>query len=655
MDQASTRFYGRRESPAPPLALRAGPLQLLYEPDSGFVRRVRRGEREVLRGIYAAVRDHNWDTVPGTLVEIRREIRDDAFLLAFECRHRRSDVDFLWRGSVSGTADGVVRYSFAGEALSSFRRNRIGFCVLHPIRGCAGAPARQTRIDGRPFECRFPDLIEPQIFGQSSFRDLRAVAHEIEPGVWAEVEFEGDIFEMEDQRNWTDASFKTYCTPLALPFPVAIPAGTRVCQSVTLRVTGTGREHVRVEAGSPRPSPVRLRVESATGELRRWPHLGLGLASHGQPLTPKQVQRLRALHLSHLRVDLRLASPGWQRDWERAVGEAAQFGGKLELALHLPADARIEIAGLRSRLADGRDRLARVLALREGEAATARETLAAVRHVVGDWGVPVGAGSDANFCELNREQAVGRCAPADADFVFWSINPQVHAGDDLSVMEALEAQADTVRSAARFAGGRPLVVSPVTLRQRFNPVATGPETAPAPGELPRPVDPRQAGLFGAAWTLGSLVGLASVGVESITLYETTGWRGVLELDEGSPLPDRFLSVPGGVLPLYHVFADVAEFAGGEVLPVTVSEPRSVAALAVQKDSRRVLLLANLGAETRTVELEGIPGEWAMRRLSGDEVEAATRDPEEYRSSLPRRVAGVVELPPFAIACLRPGE
>ena len=34
--------------------------------------------------------------------------------------------------------------------------------------------------------------------------------------------FNGETFEMEDQRNWTDASFKTYCTPLSLPYPIKI-------------------------------------------------------------------------------------------------------------------------------------------------------------------------------------------------------------------------------------------------------------------------------------------------------------------------------------------------------------------------------------------------------------------------------------------------
>ena len=49
--------------------------------------------------------------------------------------------------------------------------------------------------------------------------------------------------------------------------------------------------------------------------------------------------------------------------------------------------------------------------------------------------VALGGGSDAHFCELNREQALGRFGLRDADFISWPISPQVHAFDDLSVME----------------------------------------------------------------------------------------------------------------------------------------------------------------------------------------------------------------------------
>jgi len=95
------------------------------------------------------------------------------------------------------------------------------------------------------------------------------------------------------------------------------------------------------------------------------------------------------------------------------------------------------------------------------------------------------------------------------------------------------------------------------------------------------VDPRQMSLFGAGWTAGSVKYLCESGAASLTYYETSGWRGVIELESGAPLPERFRSLPGGVFPLYHVLADVGEFAGGEVIPSESSEPLRVEGLVLQ--------------------------------------------------------------------------
>ena len=70
--------------------------------------------------------------------------------------------------------------------------------------------------------------------------------------------------------------------------------------------------------------------------------------------------------------------------------------------------------------------------------------------------------------------------------------------------------------------------------------------------MPNTVDPRQMSLFGTAWTLASLKTIAESGAASATLYETVGWLGVIEHDEGSPAPEQFRSIAGGVFPLYHV-------------------------------------------------------------------------------------------------------
>ena len=67
---------------------------------------------------------------------------------------------------------------------------------------------------------------------------MESIAHATPGGGEITIRFEGDLFEMEDQRNWTDASYKTYSTPLRLPYPAPISEGDRVWQRVTIEATG---------------------------------------------------------------------------------------------------------------------------------------------------------------------------------------------------------------------------------------------------------------------------------------------------------------------------------------------------------------------------------------------------------------------------------
>jgi len=627
MTSETFRRYGQAEPPVALIPLRAGPLEMQLDPATGFVRWIRYGDREVLRGIYAAVRDHNWGTVAPTLRFDSQQIGADRFRIAFTCDHRRDEIEFIWQGVIEGGADGTLSYSLDGTAQTSFRKNRIGFCVLYPIRECAGAPARQLRTDGQEHRGHFPALIEPQIFGQSSFRQLQGIAHEVVPGCEARVRFEGDTFEMEDQRNWTDASFKVYCTPLLDPFPVPIAAGQRIQQRVTLQLMSSGVPARGKQVAAPKSGELALELPAAPSGLL--PHLGLGVASHGEPLLPSEVKPLRELRLSHLRADVRLAAPDAVRTLERALGEAAALGVPLELALYLPRTGESDPRELRSLLKRGGGTrppgalsrtagVSRVLTLREGGLATTPEDLAWVRRHFGDLGAKIGAGSDCNFRELNHEHAVHRLGWEGADLVFWSVNPQVHAFDHRSVMETLEAQPATALTARAFAGARPLVVSPVTLRQRFNPVATGAEIVPPPGELPAAVDPRQLSDFAAAWTLGSIAAWTSAQVASVTYFETTGWRGVMECARGSPLADKFPSSAGEIFPLYQVFAGLAGFR--EAAVVRAGRRGEVVAIALFLAGRLSrVLLANLSPENQRVKLEGWPDAAAAMALSPYEV------------------------------------
>ena len=231
---------------APELAvpLRAGPLRLVF--DRGELRWIRLGEREVLRGIYVAVREEGWATVPAELEDLEIEAEPESFRVRFRALHRRGGVRFDWVGLVEGGKDGSITFRMSGAAGATFRRNRIGLCVLHPAEECAGRACIVETTDGDRLEQAFPALVSPH----QPFRNVRAILHEVTPGVEVEVRMEGETFETEDQRNWSDASFKTYGTPLHLPYPVEVAEGTRIEQSVSVSLFGVTAAPVRQAAAA---------------------------------------------------------------------------------------------------------------------------------------------------------------------------------------------------------------------------------------------------------------------------------------------------------------------------------------------------------------------------------------------------------------------
>src|SRR5687768_14979614 len=490
-------YYGRDEAMPEQRRLRAGPLSLVFE--AGDLRYIRLEGQEILRRVYVAVRDQNWGTIPMRLSNLAVEDASDSFRITYDAEHIQGDIAFAWRGAITGDADGTITFNMDGKARSTFLRNRIGICVLHPIRECAGKPCTVEHADGSSEQSSFPDYIAPH----QPFVEMRAITHEVVPGVRAEVRFDGDVFETEDQRNWTDASFKTYCTPLRIPYPVEIPRGSNVRQAVTLTLEGdvprgdaAPRGSVGAGAAMPEPDVVRVTVADATTPL---PQIGLAVASHGRPLTATEVGRLRALRLAHLRADVALHRDGWDADLRRAAEQADAFGVPLELAVFVSDAAEAELGSLAAAWEALRPPVRTWLVFHRGEKSTRHEWVALGRGMLAhlDPAARFAGGSNAYFTELNRSRP-----PMHAlDALAYSINPQVHAFDNATLAEAPEGQGATVESARALAGGKPVIVSPVTLRPRFNPDATGPDPEPPAGELPAQVDVRQMSLFGAGWTL----------------------------------------------------------------------------------------------------------------------------------------------------------
>jgi hypothetical protein len=475
----------------------------------------------------------------------------------------------------------------------------------------------------------FPLLVSPH----QPFVDLRAIRHEVLPGLAAEVRFDGDIFEMEDHRNWTDAGFKTYSTPLRLPYPVTVEAGTRIRQSVKLTLRGNARP-----PHAARPKAVTVTVGSKEAPL---PALGFVMASHGRPLTAREGALLRQLRPAHLRTEASTL--------ETAVRDADLLGVPLEIAVTLGDRPSAELETLAAEVRRRRARIARWLIFAAKEKATPARLVGLARQYLP--AAPFIGGTDAYFAELNRNRPDINAV----DGACFSINPQVHAFDNLSLAENCAAQGEAVRSARQFLGGLPVHVTPVTLKPRGNPDATGAAATLAEGELPPQVDVRQMALFGAAWTLASLKYLAEAGPASITYYETTGWRGVMETAAGSPLPGKFRSLAGGVFPLWHVLAAVSGFRDAQVLVSRSDQPLLVESLVLRAGGRTRVLLANFTQSARDVRLAGMPAGGSLVALDAANVESAMREPEAFLAERGAPSGPELSLPPFAIAWLDFGK
>jgi D-apionolactonase len=640
---------GRLVEAAPALELRAGPLTLQFDPETAVLRAIRLGDHEVLRALYGAVRDARWGTVLPAVHVTQVGTHARSFALDFEALCRQDEIQFDWHGRIRGDEHGTVRFEFEGEARTGFLQNRVGLCVLHPSATCAGIPCTVKHTDGAVEQGAFPQFVSPQ----QPFRAIEAITHEVAPGTHVEVVFRGAEFEMEDQRNWADASFKIYSPPLAEPFSTRLERGTRVSQSVTLTLLGRLAPPVRRTGAT----GTMLSVDWARSQVR--PPLGLVMAGRESSLTASETERLAALQLAHLRVNLRLDEDTWPDRLRRATEDARLLGCHLHAAAFFGDPAEAQLTALQRALANLRPPVSLWLAFHHGGMNCAAEWLPVVRRMLAhfDPRLPLATGSDANFAELNR----ARPDPAWNVLPCFSLNPQVHAFDDRTLMENLEAQASLIDSLRQFSP-RPAVVSAITLRPPLRPAhplklaSLDRVGIHALDELPPHVDPRQMSLCGAAWTLGSLAALSTVpGVHSLTFFETTGWLGVMETEEGSPLPARFPSLPGGAYPLYHVFAQAARFP--HAAPVRCTGPTCAAGLAlIDPPSRRRVLVANLLAERRTLRLDARGERGWLRMLDETCAEAAMESPEDFLQRRPTPVAArqgafELELPPYAVAAL----
>jgi hypothetical protein len=423
---------------------------------------------------------------------------------------------------------------------------------------------------------------------------------------------EGDTYEMEDQRNWTDASYKTYVRPLALPWPYTIRAGEGVEQAVVLTIDGE-------VAAAPSREPVR--VEVGAGGAGSVPALGLGLDPDDTVAAASVAEMVAEIGANHLICHLD-PRRGHGRETLAAQVEVARAIGAtpwLEAVLATVEGFEAEVAALGRTVAELGSPFAVVMLSPASDlkctlpgspwppAPPAGAMFEAARAAFP--GARIGGGMFSYFTELNRKRP-----PLDRlDLVSFTTSPLVHAGDDRSVTETIQSLPAIALSVRAIAGDLPYAVGPSAIGMRDNPYGAAPKENP--GNIRQAMnreDPRQRGLLGAAWALGYFARFAEGGASAVALGSPVGAAGAVVADRGG--------VPS---PVFHVLRGLARLRGGRLAGLEVSRPGEVQGLAVETAAGLEVWLANLTGSPVEVALN-MAG--SVARLEADGFVDASRDP-----------------------------
>ncbi|CAN2228257.1 hypothetical protein MCEGKSE7_01408 [Candidatus Nanopelagicaceae bacterium] len=417
----------------------------------------------------------------------------------------------------------------------------------------------------------------------------------------------GKVLEAEDQRNWTDNTYKIYSGSLSEPRPF---------------VTSTGsiwKQSVKFEVGAPNGAlvdPAKIVVR----EIEALPSVGLQFNTDPL-LSPDDLEKaLILLDIDHLRVNEESLTA-------QKIATNASSGLILEAALlssNSGAALQAEVTQLSQRVPAG----SRILIQREG-----REIVEAVDLPKNESLNSYIPGSDAYLVDLHRNEY------AFGNSVSYSMAPTVHSTDIETIFKTLYTQRESIEFVQKYLAPQ-VFISPITFSTRGNP-----ETGHSRDERINFVNLEAASrirtIEGAAWTLGSIFALASAGAFSGSWHELFGESGVIYSQNGAT---KFS-------PTFHALSALGAHHAHHI---TIATSLDNSWVAFENRETKRILVASLRPWSLEITTKVLAGYKSIQSLRGDECERASQimDWWSYAETTPISADFPLTLAPFEIALIR---
>ena len=567
------------------------------------IRNITYQEVQIIDLLYTAIRPWDWSTLESD------EHSEAVETLGENCVVTITD---LFEGSMQGKTvvtlqpNGRFTVDYKLTGLGKFEIQRWGVCFcLHTgdwMGATVKASGNEYKLASEISPQRVIDGVTQGLFPASN--DMHFVARDKRS---LKVLSSGKVLEAEDQRNWTDNTYKIYSGSLAEPRPFVIEKDLIWHQLVEFEVS--------VPSGSA--------IDGSKIIARDIPSLPrIGLQFNTEALLPNDdlEKALFILDIDHIRINEESLTA-------QKIATVSKSGLALEAALLSSTSGdqlKREVEHLSARVPAG----SRLLIHREGREIVQKEDLPKNNSLNSYI-----TGSDAYLVDLHRNKY------DFGDSVSYSMVPTVHSTDPETIFKTLYTQRESIEFAKKMIAPQ-VSISPITFSTRGNP-----ETGHLRDNRINFAQPEMAlqikNLSAAAWTLGSIFALASAGAYSGTWHELFGDYGVI-FSEGSAI--KFS-------PTFHALAALGAHHAHEI---TIATSQDNSWVAFEDRESRKMVVASQRPWNVEITPKVLAGYKTIQSLHADECDKASQIMDWWSYAEINPLIGDIplSLTPFEILLLR---
>jgi hypothetical protein len=453
------------------------------------IRNVRYKDVQMIDLLYTAIRPWDWSTLDPD------EHSEDVKVTGDKCVITIKDLfagalDARTEITISNANTFSVAYELQGLAEYSVNRWGICFCLN-------SADWMGSTVDSQGNQFRLPESISPQRVVDGVTQGLFPAANEMHfvapDNRSLKVNSTGKVLEAEDQRNWTDNTYKIYSGSLSEPRPYVASAGSIWSQSVIFEFDSPSK---------PVPDGSKIVVK----EIDSLPSIGVQFNTDSLLPVDTLDTAFVLLDIDHIRINEEslTAQKINSVSANGLIVEAALLSSNSGEKLHQ------DIAHLNKQIPAG----SRILIQREGREIVEESDLPQNKSLSSF--IP---GTDAYLVDLHRNKY------NFGESVSYSMVPTLHSSDTETIFRTLQTQTESISFAQEFLAPQ-VLISPITFSTRGNP-ETGHARDQRINFANSEIALRIRTIEGAAWTLGSIFALASAGAYSGTWHELFGKFGLI--------------------------------------------------------------------------------------------------------------------------------